>query len=68
MHIQNTFLNLFLKRYENSKLQIYFQFHNGTARFKKCKQLFVYSYLETSGGIIYNPYLNNVYFFNTRVN
>jgi hypothetical protein len=41
---------------------------NGTARFKKCKQLFVYSYLETSGGIICNPYFNVVHFFNTRVN
>ncbi len=28
----------------------------------------VYSYLETSGGISYNPYLNVVHFFNTRVN
>ncbi len=25
----------------------------------------VYSYLETSGGISYNPYLNVVHFFNT---
>ncbi len=28
----------------------------------------VYSYLETSGGINYNTYLNVVYFFNARVN
>ncbi len=28
----------------------------------------IYSYLEISGGISYNPYLNVVHFFNTRVN
>jgi hypothetical protein len=28
----------------------------------------VYSYLETSGGISYYPYLNVVNFFNTKVN
>jgi len=27
----------------------------------------IYSYLETSGGQSSNPYLNVVYFFNTRV-
>jgi hypothetical protein len=27
----------------------------------------IYSYLETSGGQSYNPYLNVVHFFNTRV-
>jgi hypothetical protein len=42
---------------------------NGTACFKKCKQLFEYqhSYLETSGGKTYNLYLNVVQFFNTSV-
>jgi hypothetical protein len=33
-----------------------------------CLYTNVYSYLETSGGISYNPYLNVVNFFNTRVN
>ena len=33
-----------------------------------CLYTNIYSYLETSGGISYNPYLNDVYFFNTRVN
>jgi hypothetical protein len=33
-----------------------------------CLYTNIYSYLETSGGICYNPYLNVVYFFNTRVN
>jgi len=33
-----------------------------------CLYTNVYSYLETSGGIIYNPYFNVVHFFNTRVN
>ncbi len=33
-----------------------------------CLYTNVYSYLETSGGISYNPYLNVVHFFNTRVN
>jgi len=28
----------------------------------------IYSYLETSGGQNSNPYLNVVYFLNTRVN
>jgi hypothetical protein len=28
----------------------------------------IYSYLETSGGQISNPYLNAVHFFNNRVN
>ncbi len=32
-----------------------------------CLYTNVYSYLETSGGISYNPYLNVVHFFNTRV-
>jgi hypothetical protein len=27
----------------------------------------IYSYLETSGGQSYNPYLNAVHFFNTSV-
>jgi hypothetical protein len=27
----------------------------------------IYSYLETSSGQSYNPYLNVVHFFNTRV-
>jgi hypothetical protein len=38
---------------------------NGTARFKNvnnCLYTNVYSYLETSGGISYNPYLNVVHF------
>jgi hypothetical protein len=33
-----------------------------------CLYTNVYSYLETSGGISHNPYLNVVHFFNTRVN
>ena len=33
-----------------------------------CLYANVYSYLETSGGISYNPYLNVVDFFNTGVN
>ncbi len=33
-----------------------------------CLYTNIYSYLETSGGISYNPYLNVVHFFNTRVN
>jgi hypothetical protein len=43
---------------------------NGTVRFKNvnnCLYTNVYSYLETSGGISYDPYLN-VHFFNARVN
>jgi hypothetical protein len=32
-----------------------------------CLYTNIYSYLETSGGISYNPYLNVVHFFNTRV-
>jgi len=51
-------------------LSIY-HFANGTVRFKNgnnCLYTNIYSYLETSGGISYNPYLNVVHFFNTRVN
>jgi hypothetical protein len=33
-----------------------------------CLYTNIYSYLETSGGISYNHYLNVVHFFNTRVN
>jgi hypothetical protein len=33
-----------------------------------CLNTNIYSYLETSGDQIYNPYLNAVHFFNTRVN
>jgi hypothetical protein len=33
-----------------------------------CLYTNIYSYRETSGGISYNPYLNVVHFFNTRVN
>jgi hypothetical protein len=33
-----------------------------------CLYTNVYSYLETSGGISYNPYLNVAHFFSTRVN
>ncbi len=33
-----------------------------------CLYTNIYSYLETSGGISYNPYLNVVHIFNTRVN
>jgi hypothetical protein len=43
---------------------------NGTACFKKCKQLFeynIYSYLETSDGQSSNLYLNVVYSFNMSV-
>jgi len=32
-----------------------------------CLDRNIYSYLETSGGQSYNPYLNVVHFFNTRV-
>ncbi len=31
-----------------------------------CLYTNIYSYLETSGGMSYNPYLNVVHFFNTR--
>jgi hypothetical protein len=31
----------------------------------KCMNTNIYSYLETSGGQSYNPYLNAVYFFST---
>ncbi len=43
---------------------------NGTAQFKKCKQLIEYQYfllLETSGGQNFNLYLKVVHFFNTSV-
>jgi hypothetical protein len=33
-----------------------------------CLNTNIYSYLETSGGKIYNLYLNVVHFFNTSVN
>jgi len=33
-----------------------------------CLYTNVYAYSETSGGISYNPYLNVVHFFNSRVN
>jgi hypothetical protein len=33
-----------------------------------CLYTNIYSYLETSGGKSYNPYLNVVHIFNTRVN
>ncbi len=33
-----------------------------------CLNINIYSYLETSGGQISNPYLNVVHFFNTSVN
>jgi hypothetical protein len=41
---------------------------NGTARFKKHKQLFEYKHLllETSGDQSYDPYLIVVDFLNTR--
>ncbi len=44
--------------------------NNGTAHFKKRKQLFEYQnlLLETSGGKSSNLYLNVVHFFNTSVN
>jgi hypothetical protein len=32
-----------------------------------CLNTNIYSYLETSGGQSYNPYLNVVHFLNTRV-
>jgi hypothetical protein len=34
---------------------------------KNCLNTKIYSYLETSGGQISNPYLNVVIFFNARV-
>ncbi len=33
-----------------------------------CLNANIYSYLETSGGQSFNPYLNVVHFFNTSVN
>jgi hypothetical protein len=33
-----------------------------------CLNANIYSYLETSGGQSFNPYLNAVHFFNTSVN
>ncbi len=33
-----------------------------------CLNTNIYSYLETSGGQSFKPYLNVVHFFNTRVN
>jgi hypothetical protein len=44
---------------------------NVTAYFKNvnnCLNTNIYSYLETSGGQIYNLYLNIVHFFNASVN
>jgi hypothetical protein len=46
------------------------QTSNRTAHFKNinnCLNTNIHSYLETSGGQSSNPYLNVVYFFNTRV-
>ncbi len=46
-------------------------YDNGTVRFKNinnCLNTNIYSYLETPGGQISNPYLNVVHFFNTSVN
>jgi hypothetical protein len=46
------------------------QLSNGTVHFKNvnnCLYTNVYSYLETSGGISYNPYLNVAHFFDARV-
>jgi len=43
--------------------------YNGTESFKNvnnCLKTNIYSYLETSGGQTYNPYLNVVHFLNTR--
>jgi hypothetical protein len=40
---------------------------NGIARFKKCQNTNIYSYLETSGGENSNLYLNVLHFFNTSV-
>jgi hypothetical protein len=45
--------------------------HNGTAHFKNVNNWMntnIYSYLQTSGGHSFNPYLNVVHFFNTSVN
>jgi len=41
--------------------------HHALKYVKNCLYTNVYSYLETSGGISYNPYLNVVLFFNNRV-
>jgi len=44
---------------------------NGTMHFKNvnnCLNTNIHSYLETSGGQSYNPYLYVVHFFNTSVN
>jgi hypothetical protein len=42
--------------------------HHALKNVNNCLYTNVYSYLETSGGISYNLYLNVVHFFNTRVN
>jgi hypothetical protein len=45
--------------------------HNGTVRFKKCKQFLntnIYSYLEMSGDQNYILYLNVFHFYNANVN
>ncbi len=56
----------------NTTLKILVYKHNGTAHFKKCKQLFDYQHLlflrETSGGQSSHLYINVVYSFNTSVN
>jgi hypothetical protein len=41
---------------------------NGTAHFKKCKQLFQYQHLEASGGQSSYLYLNVLHIFTTSVN
>jgi hypothetical protein len=52
---------------QNVDVAGYAKGNNGTACFKKRKQLYEYKHLllETSGGQISNPYLN-VHFLNTR--
>jgi hypothetical protein len=44
---------------------------NGTAHFQNennCLNTYIYFYLEMSGGLTFNLYLNVVHFFNTSEN
>jgi hypothetical protein len=41
---------------------------NALKNVNNCFYTSIYSYLETSGGQSLNLYLNEVHFFNTRVN
>jgi hypothetical protein len=61
-----------LKNFKKPQILIvhFILIYNGTARFKKHKQLFEYKHLlliRDICGQSSNPYLNVVHFFNTRV-